>query len=94
MPGLTEVGSDTTTFGGVAHYLQSVYDSDLDWNWNGTTWSINATGKLAQNAFIDIAVVPNDGQSEILPQSLTNPDFCKNTLSNLESEYGFMTVEA
>ncbi|KIW72176.1 hypothetical protein PV04_00393 [Phialophora macrospora] len=83
----SEANSTNSTFGGVVDYLQTVYDAELIWDWDGTRWHVNATGKPAENAVITSFFLnenyytdDNRTESEFPTSSLEDPDYCKNTL--------------
>jgi hypothetical protein len=77
----SDIDSASSTFGGVAHYLQSVFNAEMEWSWNGSIWSINATGRQAETALLDTAKLSYDTDtSNYGPTSVSNPNFCNNTL--------------
>ncbi|EXJ60470.1 hypothetical protein A1O7_04623 [Cladophialophora yegresii CBS 114405] len=76
-----DIDSGSSTFGGVAHYLQSVFNAEMEWTWNGSIWSINATGRQAETAVLNTATGMDDPNiGDYGPTSLSDPNFCYNTL--------------
>jgi hypothetical protein len=78
-PSVSEVGSSNSTFAGLVHYLQSVYNANLEWDWNGAEWSINATGQQALDASINSKYLSGDGNA-FSTNNLSSPEYCNNTL--------------
>jgi hypothetical protein len=94
----SEADSTNSTFGGVVHYLRSVYDAELNWVWNGTSWRVNSTGKQAENAVVDSFFLnyftPDERvESDFPTSSLEDPDYCKNTLFGYQDDRGRIAVE-
>ncbi|KIW68717.1 hypothetical protein PV04_04641 [Phialophora macrospora] len=82
----SDVDSASSTFGGVAHYLQSVFNAEMEWSWNGSIWSINTTGRQAETALLDTAKISyGNDTSNYGPTSVSDPNFCKNTLWNMQA---------
>jgi hypothetical protein len=78
-PPTSEVGSSNSTFAGLVHYLQSVYNTNLEWDWNGAEWSINATGQQALDASINSKYLSGPG-NVFSTNNLSSPEYCNNTL--------------
>ncbi|OCT54389.1 hypothetical protein CLCR_00809 [Cladophialophora carrionii] len=82
LPVPSEADSANTTFGGVVSYLKSVYNAELTWDWNGTHWHINPTGKQAEYAVIETYILDPTGlpRGASAASSLADPNYCKNRL--------------
>ncbi|OCT52683.1 hypothetical protein CLCR_09831 [Cladophialophora carrionii] len=82
----SDIDPGSSTFGGVAHYLQTVFNAEMEWTWNGSMWSINTTGRQAETALLETAKImydPNPGNYG--PTSLSDPNFCNNTLYYMQN---------
>ncbi|EXJ65217.1 hypothetical protein A1O7_01558 [Cladophialophora yegresii CBS 114405] len=84
----SEADSSNTTYGGVASYLKNVYEAELNWDWNGTHWHINSTGKQAKYAVIESSLLDDPGrpQSTFPTSSLADPDYCRNRLDTYQAD--------
>ena len=83
LPDRSELVSSNSTFGGLVHYLQSTYEADLIWSWNGSVWSTNATGKQARNAILDTSVLDPRTGFDVGNRSLASPDYCASKIYNV-----------
>ena len=90
----SELDSPNSTSAGVAHYLQSIYDAELTWSWNGSLWSVNAKGKQAENAILDDLTFREDENYHYDNRSIANPDFCKNTIYGVYDQEEFLVQYA
>jgi hypothetical protein len=93
LPAQSELESPNSTFGGLVHYLQITYNAELTWHWNGSVWSVNATGKQAENAILDSFALSSGVESWYGNHSLASPDYCRNTVYNVVDEYDTVIVE-
>lgn len=83
LPTHSELDSPNSTFGGLVQYLKSIYEADLEWGWNGSHWSVNAAGKLAETAVLDTGILEGNPLYDSANHSLASPDFCKNVIYNV-----------
>lgn len=82
LPETSELGHSNTTFGGLAHYLQGIYNTDLQWTYNGSMWTVSAEGRTAQSASMSSTYTDGGTDDMFGNRSLYSPGFCNNTVAD------------